>query len=179
MLTEPHTLNGSEGHKDWFYGFLNEDGIEPAGRLAVVFLSSHNKQKKSSTSGLWIDSVINPINHQTTGGFHIWDDSSDLAPYLSHLQTWPWTSHTRAWEMEERWNSHQTIARECISATIAGFVLFHLPHIRRKKSCFHKSITSGLVLANGVRQGIYRLGYLAAKIKDALFVKILRVPLEI
>lgn len=172
MLTEPlctmwtntHTHTQLNGIEDWFYGFLNEDGLKPVGCLAVVFLSSHNKQKNTRTSGLWTESVINPINHRTTGGFHIWDDSSDFAPYLSHLQTWPQThtrTHTGVWKMGKCWKSHQTIAWECISVTIVGSVLFHLLQIHtEKESCFHKSITSGLVLANGFRQGIWRLGYL-------------------
>lgn len=34
------------------YGFLSEDGIEQMGGLAVVFLSSHHKQKNNRTAGL-------------------------------------------------------------------------------------------------------------------------------
>lgn len=63
--------------------------------------------------------------------------------------------------------------RECIAA-IMGFVWFHFSQIHpAREACFHRSITSGLVLANGVRQGICCLGYLATKIKDSLLAEIL------
>lgn len=44
--------NGTEFSKGWVYRFLNESGSEQMGGLAVVFLSSHHKQKNNRTAGL-------------------------------------------------------------------------------------------------------------------------------
>lgn len=103
----PILPNGRDVSEDWFYGFLNQDGIEQMGGLAAVFLSSHHKQKNNRTAGLWIDSVINPINHWTVDGFHIWDNSSDFLPLFlicSHTHTNIHTqvhaqTHVQTWKM--------------------------------------------------------------------------------
>lgn len=76
----PISPNGTDVSVDRVYGLLNEDGPEQMGGLAVVFLSLHHKQQNNRTAGLWIDSVINPINHRTADGCHIWDNSSDCLP---------------------------------------------------------------------------------------------------
>lgn len=42
----------TDASKAWVYRFLNEDGVEQMGGLAIVFLSSWHKQKNNKTAGL-------------------------------------------------------------------------------------------------------------------------------
>lgn len=92
-------------------------------------------REQQATSGLWIDSVINPINHWTTDGFHIWDNSSDfLSIFLICSRTQAHTpthseahTHTHNYELE-KWEMLQilhTKTWQCILATIAICVQFY------------------------------------------------------
>ena len=149
------------------------------GGLAVVFLSSHHKQKNNRTAGLWIDSVINPINHWIADGFHIWDNSSDFLPLFlirrhthTHSHSTSSCTYTCTNNQLEKWEVLQiihTIVWHCIFLTIVVLFSFIFPHIWLERDSFsQKSITLLLLLTNSVRQGICHLGYLATKIKGTL-----------